>query len=360
MNIRLRDRFAHLAITSAVSTLILLGACGTKTEVREEKIYQMPPQDTLATVVKTMKLEPGDFNMEVISNGTIEAGEIVPLSFERSGMIANVFVRNGQHVKKGEAIADLDMTDILRQKERKILDSEDSEIQLKDILIGQGYSYEKKEEIPEKVMKFALIKSGYLRNKQDIEDIERTLGKCTLRAPFNGVIANIKGAAGAATSGPLCDLIGTSSMEVEFPVLQSELGIVDVGTPVAVRSYNPEAETWEGRVVSINPVVDDKGQVKVRASVASYKSLMAGMSVRVLIRKVVPDQLVVPKTAVEERSGRKVIFTVADGKAFWHYVNVGLRNTTQYTITDGLEAGDEIVVAGARNLSEGCYVKIQR
>ncbi len=360
MKIRLSNRIFRIGLAATVSSAMLLGACGSKPEVREEKIYQLPPQDTLATVVQTMKLEPGNFNMEVISNGTIEAGEIVPLSFERSGMIANIYVRNGQHVNKGDAIADLDMTDILRQKERKILDSEDSEIQLKDILIGQGYSYDKKEEVPEKVMKFALIKSGYLRNQQDLEDLERSQSKFTLRAPFNGVIANIKGAVGAASSGIICDLIGTSSMEVEFPVLQSEIGIVDVGTPVTVKSYNPESETWEGRVVSVNPIVDEKGQIKVRASVGPDKSLMAGMSVRVLIRKVVPDQLVVPKTAVEERSGRKVIFTVADGKAFWHYVNVGLRNTTQYTITDGLEAGDEIVVAGARNLSEGCYVKIQK
>ena len=83
------------------------------------------------------------------------------------------------------------------------------------------------------------------------------------------------------------------------------------------------------------------------------------MSVSVSVKETVPGQLVLPKTAVVERSGRKVVFTVSDSKAYWHYVTLGLQNTTSYTITDGLEAGEEVVTSGAQNLSDGIAVVVQ-
>ena len=80
---------------------------------------------------------------------------------------------------------------------------------------------------------------------------------------------------------------------------------------------------------------------------------------RVLVNKTAPDQIVVPKTAVVRRSERDVIFTVNDNKAEWHYVNIGLENMTEYTITDGLEPGMEVIISGSQNLADGSAVKVQ-
>lgn len=157
----------------------------------------------------------------------------------------------------------------------------------------------------------------------------------------------------------ICDLIGDAEMDVEFTVLQNELGIIKIGDRVTVKTFDSNDKEITGRIKTINPVVNDNGHILVKASLQPSPALITGMNVRVYIRKSVPDQLVLPKSAVTERSGRKVVFSVKDGRAYWNYVNLGFQNSRQYTITDGLEAGMEIITSGAQNLSDGCSVRVQ-
>lgn len=343
----------------------LLTGCGNRVgKENPEATAAAPAQtreaDRLLDVVTTMRVEPQTFYMEIISAGRIEAGERLPLVFEHTGKVKKVLVQNGQSVAQGQAIAELDPSDIDRSIARKKIDCEESEISLRDILIGQGYSYENKEEIPEKQLQLALLKSGYLRNKNDMEDLMLQKEQSVLRAPFAGVVANLNIRPGETIgNGSVCEIIGRSGMEVVFPVLPNEIGMIRNGQPVGVKIIGDSREPLSGRVLSINPVINDKGQIEVTASVQPDPALIPGMSVSVSVKEAVANQLVLPKTAVVERSGRKVVFTVKDGKAYWHYVTLGLQNTTSYTVTDGLEAGEEAVTSGAQNLSDGITVIVQ-
>ena len=66
-----------------------------------------------------------------------------------------------------------------------------------------------------------------------------------------------------------------------------------------------------------------------------------------------------PKTAVVLRTGKQVVFTVVDGKAVWNYVQTGLENATEYTITsETLKEGDQIIVSGNINLAHESPVKL--
>lgn len=343
----------------------LLTGCGNgMSKENPEAAAAAPAQareaDRLLDVVTTMRVEPQTFYMEIISAGRIEAGERLPLVFEHTGKVKKVLVQNGQSVAQGQAIAELDPSEIDRSIARKKIDCEESEISLRDILIGQGYSYENKEEIPEKQLQLALLKSGYLRNKNDMEDLMLQKEQSVLRAPFAGVVANLNIRPGETIgNGSVCEIIGRSGMEVVFPVLPNEIGMIRNGQPVGVKIIGDSREPLSGRVLSINPVINDKGQIDVTASVQPDPALIPGMSVSVSVKEAVANQLVLPKTAVVERSGRKVVFTVKDSKAYWHYVTLGLQNTTSYTVTDGLEAGEEVVTSGAQNLSDGITVIVQ-
>lgn len=352
-------RIVSLALIMATSTLL---GCGNRKNNIPETVSATSVRETdrLLDVVTTKRLEPQTFDMEIISTGRIEARDRLSLVFERTGKVAKVLVQNGQSVMQGQAIAELDPADIERSIARKQLDCEESDISLRDILIGQGYSYEQIDEVPEKQLQQALLKSGYLRNKNDMEELMYQKERTILRAPFSGVVANLKIRPGDVVgNAAVCEVIGKGCMEVIFPVLPNEIGMIKIGQRVDVMIIGDRREPLAGRVLSINPVINDNGQIEVTASVVSDPVLIPGMSVSVSVKESVPDQLVLPKTAVVERSGRKVVFTVSDGKAYWHYVALGLQNTNSYTIARGLEAGEEVVTSGAQNLSDGITVVVQ-
>lgn len=84
-----------------------------------------------------------------------------------------------------------------------------------------------------------------------------------------------------------------------------------------------------------------------------------GMNVRVRIRKTIPDQIVVPKSAVVLRSDRQVVFSYdGNGRAQWNYVTTGFENLDQYTITEGLTPGMEIITSGNVNLAHESPVTV--
>ena len=99
--------------------------------------------------------------------------------------------------------------------------------------------------------------------------------------------------------------------------------------------------------------------VQIKASVGYHARLVEGMNVRVSTFRSAGKQWVIPKTAVVLRTGKQVVFTVVDGKAIWNYVDTGLENATQYTITgETLKEGDQIVVTGNINLAHESPVEI--
>ena len=87
------------------------------------------------------------------------------------------------------------------------------------------------------------------------------------------------------------------------------------------------------------------------------RNLFEGMNVRVVIERRLPNQIVIPKSAVVERSGRKVVFTVEDGLAKWHYVTVAHENDEEVAIGEGLRAGERVIVSGNLNLGHDAPVR---
>jgi hypothetical protein len=76
-----------------------------------------------------------------------------------------------------------------------------------------------------------------------------------------------------------------------------------------------------------------------------------------VIRKPVPGRLVVPKEALVIRQGKDVIFVRQDSLAIWKYVKVEYENSTSVSVSEGLEPGDLVIVAGNINLAHETIVR---
>ena len=130
------------------STWILLClACMMTLSCSDKKNTADESEKGVSTVLPDTKnevavqiLKKRDFHHELMSNGKISARGKADLRFETGEVIAHIYVKNGDRVQKGQKLADLDKFRL----EQKLSQSEDAllkaELELKDVLIGQGYS----------------------------------------------------------------------------------------------------------------------------------------------------------------------------------------------------------------------------
>lgn len=339
--------------------LITLSACsGNDSKASDSEV--MGQGDLELTVeVDTIILNTKPFNSDIVSNGRIKASEFADIYFRSPELISDVMVHNGQRVKKGQTLAQLDMFKLNAEKTRQEAAVAQARLDLQDVLIGQGYNPEDMASVPADVMSLARIRSGLEQAEASYNSTARDIENATLTAPFDGVVANVKGARHtmASTGEPFCRVINDNSMSVEFPILESELALLQRGEAVEVTPYSSN-EKYIGRVTEINPMVDESAHIAVKASLNSGRGLVDGVNVRIRSSHSLGDRLVVPKSAVVLRTGRQVAFTYQDGKAMWNYVTTGLENLDSYEILEGLNVGDIVIFAGNENLAHETPVKI--
>lgn len=338
------------------------GSCSEKkdnTSGKEGVETVLPSQVNEVTV---MTLKKTAFNHELVSNGKVTASQYADLSFRvTSEPVAHIYVKNGDNVRKGQKIAELDLFTLKNSLEKAEIALRQSELEMKDVLIGQGYAPDRMQDIPEDIVQLAEVKSGYGQSRAEYELAKYELEQAVLTAPFDGVVANLESRSFNRPDGskPFCRVIGSRGMEIAFKVLESELPLINRGDRVEIVPFAGSSGLCSGTVSEINPLVDENGLVSVRARVNGKVRLFDGMNVRVSVKRSVPDQFVVPKTAVVLRTGKQVIFTLKDGKAMWNYVTVGLENMTEYTVTgDGMEEGVQIIATGNVNLAHEAPVKV--
>lgn len=341
--------------------LFVLAACsGTKKEeATNEGVATVLPDKKNEVTVVTMKRQT--FNHELVSNGKVVAGGMAYLRFESSGIVAQIYVKNGDRVHKGQKLAELDKFRLKNKTAQSRNALEKAKLELQDVLIGQGYAADDTAKVPDDIMQLAQVKSGYDQTLSQYELAVYEEEHATLIAPFDGVVANLfsKSYNAPSTTDAFCAIIGTQGMEADFTVLESELSLIKNGDKVLVTPYSDPTAKYEGHITQINPLVDEKGMVKVKAVVNGQGKLFNGMNIRVNVHRSLSEQLVVPKSSVVLRTGKQVIFTLKDGKAKWNYVQTVLENSENYTIVENeVKEGDVVIVTGNVNLAHEAPVSV--
>jgi len=312
--------------------------------------------------VKVAPLKYSDFSKEIISNGKLKALYKSDLRFRsNSEVVSDVFFKNGMNVKKGQVIAKLDNFTLLNSLKQSQEQFERAKIDLQDILIGQGYNAKDTVNIPKEFFNVARIKSGYNKAIADLEMSSYNLKVSELRAPFDGVIANLFSKANnlPPASEVFCTVIDDRKLEVEFTILENELNTVKIGQTVRIAPYAYPDLTIKGELTQINPFVDQNGMVKVIAVCDNPNhNLAEGMNVKIVVEEKIPNQLVIPKQALVLRSEKPVVFTLSSGLAKWNYVETSMENTTSFIVTKGLNAGDTLIYEGNINLAHDARVVV--
>ena len=266
---------------------LVMASCSTNSQ--QATTSQEPvttPVDVQEEVVSEVKPEVKELpSNSLTATGKVKAANYTDLYFRSQELIAHVYVKNGARVGKGQKIADLEVFALNSQLRQAEISLEQAKLELQDILIGQGYDPDHLDKVPADMMKLAKVKSGYEQADLQKENALREMENATLVAPFDGVIANLtaKPHHMASSSEPFCRIIQTSNMEVEFQVLENELHLIKMGQKVEIVPQATTVGVQQGEICSMNPLVDEKGLIQVRARVKGNVGLMEGMNVTVRI-----------------------------------------------------------------------------
>ena len=244
-------------------------------------------------------LGEGQGEVSIHTMGKVVAERYADLAFETALPIEQVLVKNGQHVHRGQVLAQLDtykLRNAITQQQQAIaqaeLQIEQARLQMQDVIIAQGYDPDKTSQIPADVMHNADVKSGYALSKNQLAIAKTHLAAAqhelqsgVLTAPFDGVVANVAIQAHqlAQAGQPVCRVIASGDMAVEFRVMEADLSRYQIGTAVSVVPVANASQRYEAKVSEINPVVDAQGAVTLRARISNASNLFDGMNVMIML-----------------------------------------------------------------------------
>jgi membrane fusion protein (multidrug efflux system) len=147
----------------------------------------------------------------------------------------------------------------------------------------------------------------------------------------------------------------TSTMKVDFDVPEVFLAVLRSGLAVVAQSAAYAGENFSGEVESVDSRVDPVTRtIKVRARLPNPQGrLRPGMFLTVRVSREPLPGLVVPEQALVPERGKVYVFVLADGRIARREVSIGRRVPGEVEITQGVAAGDRVVIEGTQKVRDG-------
>jgi membrane fusion protein (multidrug efflux system) len=298
---------------------------------------------------------PGAVKQLIEIAGTLAANQEVSISSELTKKVVSVPVKEGHRVAKGALLFQLDDADLQAQMER-LRQQEKlaalNEARLKDLIAHDAAS---QQDYDQAATNLAVLKA-------EIRQLETTIDKTRIRAPFSGRIGIIRTYPGALVSpnAPLTTIVDDAQIKVEFSVPEKYAGLVNAGNR-QLFTVEGDSTQYNATVISKESFVDqDTRTLLIRAIAANPNSkLVAGQSAHLAIAlHTTNDALQVPSQSLMPSSQGYSLFLMKNGKAQITPVAVGQRDEERVQITKGIQAGDTVIISNQLRLVPGADVRI--
>ena len=308
-----------------------------------------------STPVELGKPEKLNWPKSVTAIGSLRSDESVMVRAEQSGRITALNFKEGQPVRVGQMLVQLDDS-VARaeleqaranQKLGKAKFDRAAELKERNFISGQA-----KDEA-ENVMRVADATVSLAQAK---------LTKYSIKAPFSGTVGLRTASTGdyVKDGQDIVNLEKTDTIKVDFKVPEIFQSKISVGQALSVALDALPGKPFTGKVYALNPQLDTAGRAVVLRAQMDNRSgvLKPGMFARVRLTLAdTGDTVVVPEQAVAMQGDEQIMFRVIDGRAMRTKVEVGQRREGKVEILDGVSGSDTIVVAGWQRLRDGSTVR---
>jgi RND family efflux transporter MFP subunit len=338
-----------------IAIIALLAACSSPTDKPISK-----KDNIIKTPVTVVTLQTKEFNHFFKVSGTVEAINAAFISPEINGQIKNIYVEEGDRVTKGQALAKLNTS---------IVDNGINE--LKTSLEFAKTVFKKQKQLWEKEIGSEI---QFLEAKHSKESLENKLKTLTaqkqmaiVKAPIDGIIDEIflkEGELGIP-GRQMMQIVNLTDLYINADVAESHIADVKAGDKVVLSfSSFPEIE-MKVPVFRIGNIINPANRTfKVQLKIKNQENkLKPNLMSLIMINDFTEESaLVVPTEIIKHDINGSYLYVVEnfDKKniAQKKYIQTGLSYNQETMITDGVKAGEIIVVKGYSQISAGVEVLI--
>ncbi|MBP7469372.1 MAG: efflux RND transporter periplasmic adaptor subunit [Thauera sp.] len=308
-------------------------------------------------VVETHTVQTRALADDVSAVGSLVSNESVVLRPEVSGRIETIRFRDGETVRRGAVLVELDAA-VERaelQQARASLTLAESNFRRTQDLFGRKFVSQSS--LDDARAKLEVARAG-------LALAQARLARMQVRAPFDGVVGIRSVSPGdfVKDGDALINLEDIATLKLDFRLPELYLDRVRPGQALELSSDVLPGEVHSATVEAIDPLVDAQGRaVRLRASLVNPDMrLRPGVFARVrLILAERAEVPVVPEAALVPAPGNtQFVYRVEDGKVQRVSVTTGQRRDAMVEVVDGLAPGAVVVTAGQLKLRDGAAVKV--
>lgn len=356
-----------------LSTILFLAACSTKPKDKKTELADLQKQQaelnskitklqtetggadsTKSADVSTVEIKPGHFTNYVQIQGKIDAQDNVTAYPQAPGTIMAINARAGQHVSRGQVLVQLDNS-VLKQT---IAQAQSQVSLLNTLFQRQKNLWDQK--IGTEVQ-FLQAQTNLQSAQKQVAALREQSDMYRIISPISGTIdqmdLKLGQVAQPGTTG--IRIVNADNLKVKADVPESYSG--SVGTGNNVKIIVPDAnDSLVTKVTFAAKAIDPTSRsFAVEIKLPTRKSLRPNMTAILKIANYSKSNaIVVPIKAIQKSEDGDYVFVNNSGTAKRKTVKVGATYGGQSEIISGLNAGDQLITAGAEDIEDGDKIKV--
>lgn len=365
-------------------SLIVLAAIGAALVVRLRANAANPdkagaPKDR-ATAVLTATVQKSDVPIDLEGIGSVVAVQTVTVRPQVDGRIEKVFFHEGQAVKKGDQLAQIDARPfniLLQQAQGNLVRDqatlEGSNAALERLTKLAGEKYVSPQDVQNQKALVGQTKGSVLIDQAQIDTAQLNLSYARITAPIDGVtgirLIDPGNYVRAGDTGGLVIITQLDPIAVIFSLPQDDLPKVAEqlahGAVLTVDAYDrggiTKLATGELKLID-NQVVTATATIRLKAEFPNadrrlWPNLFVKARLHLETRK---DVLVIPSSALQRGPRGPFVYAIKpDQTAEVRLVEVELSLADQTVIRKGVSEGEQVVVEGQGQLRPGAKVQVR-
>jgi RND family efflux transporter MFP subunit len=315
------------------------------------------------TLVSSFEIKEKIFNSYIEAQANLKTRKNVLILPEFQGTLEQIFVSEGQKVKKGQLLAEINDSGLKEQVDQLIIQANfakenfERTERLWNNNIGSEIQYLKS-------------KTDFESSQKMVEQMKDRLSKTKIYAPFEGEIDEIISNQGSNLIpgiSQILRLVNLDKIYAEASVSEKYIAYIDKGTNAIVQVPLLGKEIVSEIIQTGNFINPSNRTFRVEVPVENIdnkikQNLDAKIKINIYSKK---DAVVIPLRIVrEDASGRNFVYVmsedVKEGVYFTAktFISLGNKNNTDIEVTEGLKIGDMLVLEGASIVEDSQRVKI--